>query len=57
MALCNSFGTRNESIISLQYNCRNLDLEITAKYDIDMEERMDIDDEPSNCLIDDFNWL
>lgn len=28
------------------HNLKNLDLEITAKYDIDMEERMDIDDEP-----------
>lgn len=46
MALCNSFETGKESSISLQYNCGNLDLKITAKYDIDKEERMEIDDEP-----------
>lgn len=39
------------------FHQQNLNLEITAKYDIDKEERMEIDDEPGNSLINDFNWF
>ena len=40
-------------------NQQDLKLKFTARYGIDKEERMEVDNEPGNCISDNYNlfWL